>query len=179
MQNPEHPKPSELHLENEKAVFVFLGAHNFWEGLFDTVNIGFIRNLIEFKIIDHADILMTTIVPHGVSQDILAELTKKEEQLKRFSQNNGIQIHYYHIHGRTINGLFTASREIRQIIQKYDRRFIWAQNYFNTLIGVLIKRRTQSHLHFDMRGLVPQEEFHHSSSNIVSRIIKILSAKRC
>jgi len=158
----------------KKFIFVFLGAHNFWEGLFDTVNIGFIRNLIEFKIIHHTDILMTTIIPNGVSQKRLIELAEKEEKLKIFAKDHNNQVHYYHIQGRTISGLLSASKELRQFIQNYDHRFIWAQNYFNTLIGVLIKKRTQSLLHFDMRGLVPQEEFHHSSSNIITRLTKFL-----
>ena len=177
MPNPDHPTRSKNQKGNKRAIFVFLGAHNFWEGLYDTVNIGFIRCLIDFKIIHDVDILMTTIIPDGVSQKRLKELAGKEEQLQSFAQNHSCQMHYYHIQGRTIKGLLSASREISQFIQKYDRRFIWAQNYFNTLIGVLIKKRTQSNLHFDMRGLVPQEELHHSSANIISRITKFIVLK--
>ena len=177
MQNPNKPLSSKFHVRNKETIFVFLGAHNFWEGLFDTVNISFIRNLIEYQILHHTDILMTSIVPDGTSKELLAKLLVKEEQLRRFVHNSSNRIQYHHIQGRTIKGLFTASKEIGQIVHKYDRRFIWAQNYFNTLIGVLIKKRTRSLLHFDMRGLVPQEEFHHSSSNILSRLAKFLVLK--
>jgi glycosyltransferase involved in cell wall biosynthesis len=170
----EHNNPS-MTKTDSKSIFVFLGGHNFWEGLYDTVNISFIENLVAHQIIDQTHIIMTTIVPPKLTAEKQALLQKKEEQLKTFLQAYHTDIHYYHIRGRSLLGLIAAVRELRQWVKKYDHCFIWAHNYFNCFIGGMIKRQhAQTRLHFDMRGLVPQEELHHSNANLINRMAKFI-----
>lgn len=170
----DHDK-TQLNSKKSNSIFVFLGGHNFWEGLYDTVNISFIQNLVDHQLIEHTDVLMTTIIPKGTPQDKIALVNSKAEKLSSVLQKSHTNISYYHIQGRNIRAAIKAAKDIHAMIRTYDQKFIWAQNYFNTLIGVLIKRkRIGAHLHFDMRGLAPQEELHYSQSNFFSRVFKFL-----
>jgi glycosyltransferase involved in cell wall biosynthesis len=166
-------KPTEVTSKKKKPIFVFMGGHNFWEGLYDTVNIAFILNLLNAGLIHSYDLLMTTVVDEGLPEDKLNILEQKENALRKKLEENGIRIAFYQIPGRTIRGIKQASEEIKKIISPYQHRFIWAQNYFNGYIGQILKKSIhETDLHFDMRGLVPQEEFFYSSSNLLSRIAK-------
>ena len=154
---------------------MYFGGHNFWEGLFETVNIMFIKSLFAHQIVGHSNVLMTTIVPKKVSKEKYDDLVDKEQKLKQFLLIYDVAIDFFHIRGRTLIGLFNASQEILRLTSKYEDRFIWAANYFNCFIGVLIKKQSpKTRLHFDMRGLVPEEELHYSYSNILFRFLKFL-----
>ena len=155
-----------------------MGGHNFWEGLFDTVNIGFIRNLFQYRLANYSELLLTTIVPPGVSEDKYVMLEEKEEKLRKLLVKFGVRINFYHIQGRTVKGLLTAVKEIQSLTKKHDHRFIWANNYFNCAIGVLIKKRLpNTYLHFDIRGLTPEEELYYSDSNIFNNFTHFLVLK--
>jgi glycosyltransferase involved in cell wall biosynthesis len=163
---------------NRKKIFIFLGGNNFWEGLFDNINVRFIRNLFEYRLADFSQILMTIIVPGHVTEDKYSILRKKEENLKNTVLKNGANIEYCHIKGRTISGLLSAFKEISTKTVSYNKQFIWATNYFNCFLGTLIKRRLpNTHLHFEMMGLAPEEELYYSESNIISRLIKFCVLK--
>jgi len=152
-----------------------LGGHNFWEGLFDSVNIAFIHNLVHAGMLNHSDILMTTIISKGKSDYQPDLLREKEENLRDLLIEKGIRIQFYHIQGRTFKGMTRAAKAIAELAQPYQERYIWAQNYFNCQIGQQVKRSlNNTHLHFDMRGLVPQEELYYSSSNFFLRVAKYL-----
>jgi len=157
----------------ENKLFIFLGGHNFWEGLFDTVNLSFIQTIVKHKIIDCSNILMATIIPRKMPKGKYPILLEKEEILRKKLLDHGTNIFYYHIPGRTLRGLICALKNIRGLAMDYNERFIWSQNYFNCLIGILLKQQLpQTWVHFDMMGLAPQEELYYSSSNILSRLSK-------
>ena len=161
--------------KSKNELFIFLGGHNFWEGLFDTVNVRFIRNLFEFELTNISNVLMTTIIPKNTSAERYKILTKKEESLARILDEYGVSVEFFHIRGRTIGGLLNASKEICQIVMDYDKRLIWAKNYFNCFIGGRVKKEVPgTYLHFDMMGLVPEEEFYYSGSGFVYRLAKFV-----
>jgi len=159
----------------KRAIFIFMGSHTFRSALYETVDITFIRNLFEYRLVDHSDILVTSIFPKRIPEEKYREITEKEDNLRKLAQNNGIEIQFYHIKSRTIKDVINASKDINRIATNYDDRFIWAMNYFNCFIGVLIKKQNQeTHLHFDIRGLVPEEELFYSKSNILFRLVKFM-----
>jgi hypothetical protein len=163
---------------NSGEVFIFLGGNNFWEGLFDNINVRFIRNLFDYRLADFSQILMTSVVPRNVTQDKYLILRKKEENLKNTVLENGAKIEFCHITGRTISGLLSAIKEISTQTVSYNKRFIWASNYFNCFLGTIIKRKLpNTYLHFEMLGLAPEEELYYSQSNIISRLIKFFVLK--
>jgi glycosyltransferase involved in cell wall biosynthesis len=165
-------------ISNREKIFIFLGGHNFWEGLFDNVNVRFIRNLFDYRLADFSQILMAIIVPENVTENKYHILKKKEEDLKNSVLKNGAHIEYCHIGGRTVSGLLSASKEISTKTVSYNKKFIWATNYFNCFLGTLIKRRLPStYLHFEIMGLAPEETLYYSESNIISRLIKFLVLK--
>jgi glycosyltransferase involved in cell wall biosynthesis len=168
-------KESTNPLVTKGDVFIFLGGHNFWDGLFDTVNIRFVRNLFEFKMVDISNVLMTTIIPRHISEEKNQILISKEEALKNILLDHGVNVEYLHIQGRTLRGLFLALREIRKAALNFDQKFIWAHNYFNCFIGVFIKiLLPNTYLHFDLKGVVPEEELLYSDSNLLIRLMKFL-----
>lgn len=164
---------------NEKHLLVFMSSHKFWEGLYDTVDIGFIRNLFDHCLVtDKPDVLMTTIIPANIAQTKLYELAEKQGKLKEFLLNYGVEIQFLKIRDRTIFGFISGVNEIQQLAKGYNRRFIWAKNYFNGFMGVLLKRRDPGiHLHFELSGLVPEEELYYSYSNIFIRVANFLVLK--
>ncbi|MBC2714882.1 MAG: glycosyltransferase family 4 protein [Desulfobacteraceae bacterium] len=163
---------------DNKKIFVFLGGNNFWEGLFDTNNIKFIKNLFELKMADFSHILMTIITPKQLSFDQHKILLEKKTQLKKIAHHYGATIDFCHINGRTIRNLLSASKEIFQKTNAYEKRYIWSQNYYNCLLGTLVKKQLpDSYLHFELLGLVPEEELYYSESNVVFRLAKFLVLK--
>ncbi len=160
---------------DRKTIFVLMTSSKFWEGLFDTMDIGFINNLFRYQLANYSAVIMTTIVPRHVSDSKFNELTIKEEKLKLALLPYRVEIEFLHIQGRTITGVFHAFKEIRSRIRQYDQKFIWAKNYFNGFIGVLLKKRLPGiFLHFEMSGLVPGEQLHYSESNMLFRVIEFL-----
>lgn len=158
-----------------RSVFILLGGHNYWEGLYDNRNIGLIVNLNKHQLLDQTDVVMTTIVPRNSLASSLKELLEKEEVLRQELLIYGAKISFVHIQGRTIKGLFRARIEIRQLIMSYEKRFIWAMNYFNCFLGINLKRQLPgTHLHFEVLGLVPEEELYYSDSGVFSRYLKFL-----
>ncbi|MBG7609754.1 MAG: hypothetical protein IZT55_02690, partial [Anaerolineae bacterium] len=118
---------------------------------------------------------MTTIIPCHISEDKCQILLSKEEALKEILLDQGVNIEFLHIQGRTLRGLFLALREIRKVAQEYDQKFIWSHNYFNCFIGAMIKiLLPNTSLHFDIKGLVPEEELLYSDSNSIFRVAKFL-----
>lgn len=164
-----HPSPG------SKSIFVYMSSHKFWEGLYDAVDIGFIQNLFEHHIYTNSTVLMTTIVPRQISETKYDELISKEEKLRSALLPYGATIKFFHIKGRTLSGVLNALNEIRSRIKQYDQKFIWSKNYFNCFIGVLVKRQIPGTcLHFEMSGLVPEEELLYSTSNFLYRIVNFL-----
>ncbi len=164
-----------MHSSNKKKIFIFLGGMNFWEGLFDTNNIKFIRNLFELKLADFSHILMTIFIPKTLSDSRQIILLEKEAQLKEIALINGATIDFCHIRGRSIKNLLDVSREILQKTRSYEKRYIWSQNYYNCFLGVLLKKQLpDTYLHFELMGLVPEEELYYSDSNIILRLAKFL-----
>ncbi len=160
---------------NKKRVLIFLGGHNFWEGLFDTNNIKFIRNLFELKLADFSHVLIGIIIPKQLSDDRQKILRQSEDQLKKIVHHYGATIDFCHISGRTPGSLLNASREIIQKTESYEKQYIWAHNYYNCFLGILVKKQlTKSYLHFELMGLVPEEELYYSESNFVSRLTKFI-----
>jgi len=160
-------------LIKKDKIFIFLGGHNFWEGLFDTVNLSFVETLVKYKIIDCSNILVTTIIPKKIPNGKAPLLKQKEDLLRNKLRDHGININFYHIPGRTLKGLRHAARTINDIASKFDETFIWAKNYFNCLIGILLKKKIHNTwVHFDMMGLVPQEELLYSNINFISRFVR-------
>ena len=173
-QAPEIENPTDRS-EHDKEVFIFLAAHNFWEGLFENVNMKFLRMLLGFQLTEFPCVLMTIIMPVRLTDDHINILKKKEEKIKKIAHENGVKIEFCYIRGRTNQGLFGAFKEIRRKTFFYKKRFIWASNYFNGFLGAMLKYyMPDSRLHFEMMGLVPEEELFYSESNIVSRIAKFL-----
>lgn len=161
-----------------KAILVFMSSHKFWEGLYDTVDIGFVINLFKHQLANYSVLLMTTIVPPQISKTKYDELIRKEDELKLTLLPFGVTIEFFHIAGRTLPGVFNTLKEIRSRISPYNQTVIWSKNYFNCFIGVLVKRKVAgTHLHFEMSGLVPEEELIYSNSNIPYRIAKFLVLK--
>lgn len=155
-----------------------MASHKFWEGLFDTVDIQFIRLLVTQHVVHQTDILMTVIIPRNASIKAREQLREKELRLTEYLQDRGVQIDFIHINGRTLNGLIAAFNEIAAYFKLYEKRFIWARNYFNCLIGVLIKMlQTGVFLHFDMLGLVPEEVLYYSDTFILARTIKFFALR--
>ncbi len=160
---------------SNRSIFIYMCSHNFWEGLYDTVDIGLISNLFAHHICTESTVLMTTIVPQRISKTKFDELIRKEEKLKSVLLPYGTSIEFLHIPGRTLTAVFRALREIRSRISPYEKKFIWAKNYFNCFISVLVKRQTPgTRLHFEMSGLVPEEELFYSTSSIASRVAKFI-----
>jgi len=178
MGNPLRNLISKQKVNHSKEAFIFLAAFNFWEGLFDNVNVKFIKNLLSFKVADLSYILMTIIIPHHLCEERFAILKEKKETLKKIAREYGAVIEFYHIRGRTLKGLFCAFKEIRKKTFFYQKRFIWASNYFNCFLGTMIKFMVpNTYLHFEMMGLVPEEELLYSESKILTRTIKFLTLK--
>jgi hypothetical protein len=160
---------------HQNGVFIFLSGLNFWEGLFDNVNIKFIRNILGFQVMNFSCMFMTIIIPKHLSNDKANILRKKEEQIRRLADEHGVQIEFCHIKGRTLFGIYTTLKEIFTKTNGYQRKFIWASNYFNCFLGALLKLcMPDTRLHFEMMGLVPEEELLYSESHIVSRVSKFL-----
>jgi hypothetical protein len=82
---------------NRRAVFIFLAAHNFWEGLFDNGNIKFILNILPFQFKNFPHILMSIIVPHPISDEKKAILKEKEDRLRKIAWEHGTVIEFLHI----------------------------------------------------------------------------------
>ena len=121
---------------------------------------------------------MTIIVPGHVTEDKYLILRKKEEDLKNKVLENGANLEYCHIKGRTVSGLLKAFKGISTKTVSYNTKFIWATNYFNCLLGALIKRRLpNTYLHFEMMGLAPEETLYYSEANIISRLIQFCALK--
>lgn len=160
---------------DNKNVLIFLGGMNFWEGLFDTNNIKFIKNLFELKLADFSHVLIGIITPRQLSFDRQKILLEREDQLKKIVHHYGATIDFCRIHARTIGSLRRASRQIFQKTTSYEKRYIWAQNYYNCLLGALIKKQLpDAYLHFELMGLVPEEELYYSESNAVFRLAKFI-----
>lgn len=169
------PHQSMNHTSDNKSILIFMSSHKFWEGLYDTVDIGFLNNLYKYRICSYSTILMTSIVPRHISKSKYDELFAKQEKLKHALTSYGVEIEFLQVQGRTLISVFSAAKEIRSRISKYGQNFIWAKNYFNCFIGVFIKKKSPgTKLHFEMSGLVPEEEFLYSASNILSRIANFL-----
>lgn len=167
---PEIENPSDRS-EHDKEVFIFLASLNFWEGLFDNINIKFLKIILGFKQAELKCILMTIITPNRLTCDRIDILKKKEEQIRKIANENDVGIEFCYIRGRTSKELLSAFKNIRRRTHFYKKRFIWAANYFNCFLGVMLKYyMPETCLHFDMLGLVPEEELLYSESNIVSRI---------
>jgi glycosyltransferase involved in cell wall biosynthesis len=165
--------------ENEsirrKEVFIFLAGLNFWEGLFDNVNIKFIRNILCFRVVNSSHIVMTTIIPTKLTKDKELILKRKEVVIQRLADDYGVGVEFCHIKGRTLFGIYAALEEIFKKTRHYQRRFIWASNYFNCFLGTLLKSRMpDTRLHFEMMGLVPEEELLYSESTPLARLSKFL-----
>jgi glycosyltransferase involved in cell wall biosynthesis len=168
-----------LKAENEsipqKGVFIFLAGTNFWEGLFDNGNIKFIRNILSFRVVNFSHIVMTIIIPEKLPKDKELILRQKEGIIKRLADDYGVRVEFCHIRGRTVFGIYAALKEILKKTSHYQRKFIWASNYFNCFLGALLKSRLpDTRLHFEMMGLVPEEEFLYSESNKLSGLLKFL-----
>jgi hypothetical protein len=171
---PEIENPS-YRFGHDKEVFIFLASLNFWEGLFDNVNIKFLRIILGFKPAEFKCLLMTIIIPNRLTDDRIDILKNKEEQIRRIADENGVGIEFCYIRGRKSKELLCAFKEIRQKTLFCNKRFIWAANYFNCFLGVLLKYyMPETCLHFDMLGLVPEEELFYSESSIVTRIPKFM-----
>lgn len=163
---------------DNKKVLIFLGGNNFLEGLFDTINTQFIKNILALKPAHFSHVLMTIIVPKHMSDDQHKILSRKKSIIKRIVRSNGATIDFCHIHGRTIPSIIRASKEISKKIRPFQKRYIWAHNYYHCLLGILLKKqRPDTHLHFDVMGLVPEEELYYSESNMMNRLIKFLALK--
>ncbi|RJP85049.1 MAG: hypothetical protein C4518_16935 [Desulfobacteraceae bacterium] len=172
------PKKDSHCCGNPGTVFIFLAGLNFWEGLFDNVNIKFINNLLAFHLADFSCVLMTIITPDRLSDDKAELLREKEEQIKKLAAEYGIAVEFCHIRGRTITGLLSVLKEIRKKTMLFEKRFVWASNYFNCFLGVLIKQRLpNTRLHFEMMGLVPEEELLYSETRLAFKIINFLTLK--
>ena len=116
-----------------------MSSHKFWEGLFDTVDIGFVLNLYKHQLSSPSKILMTCIVPQGISNTKYDLLLLKENKLKNALLEYGAAIEFFHIQGRNVFEVFKAVKGIKLRIQPFTQKFIWAKNYYNSFISVLIK----------------------------------------
>jgi glycosyltransferase involved in cell wall biosynthesis len=160
---------------DQKGIFIFLAGLNFWEGLFDNGNIKFIRNILSSQIMNFTRMFMTIIIPERMTDDKARVLNEKEEQIRKLADGYGVRIEFCHIRGRTIWGIYETFIKIFKETKVYQRKFIWASNYFNCLLGTLLKLRMPgTRLHFEMMGLVPEEELLYSESNILSAFLKFL-----
>jgi glycosyltransferase involved in cell wall biosynthesis len=160
---------------HQKGVFIFLAGMNFWEGLFDNVNIKFISNILRYQVINFSCIFMTIIIPKELSKDMSGILKQKEELIQLIADDHGVRIEFSHIRGRTIMGIYTALKEILIKTRFYQKKFIWGSNYFNCFLGTLLKQRMpNTRIHFEMMGLVPEEELSYSESHIISSFSKFL-----
>jgi len=160
---------------DNKKVLIFLGGNNFLEGLFDTNNIKFIRNFFDLKLSNFSHVLMTIITPRRLSSEQQKVLSAREEQLKKIAYSNMATIDFCHIYGRTPQSIINASKEIAKKTKFFQKRYIWAQNYFNCILGVLLKNKLpDTYLHFELLGLVPEEELFYSESTPMSRVIKFI-----
>jgi glycosyltransferase involved in cell wall biosynthesis len=158
-----------------KEIFIFICGHNFWEGLFDHANVGFLTNLYKYNLVDFPNVLMTIITPKNLSKGKLELLANKEEELRTLLISYGATITFYHIQGRTIRGVIKAIESIYQSTRSYDKRFIWAQNYFNCFIGTQVKKKLPgTYLHFELLGLPPEEELFYSETNILFRVVTFI-----
>lgn len=152
------------------CLLIFLAGSNFWEGLFDTVNYRFLKNLFQFRLATVSAVLMSVIRPPSLSLKKQCILAEKEARLKRLGRRHGVTVAFYHVHGRTLTNLVTASSRIAELAGRFDRRLIWAHNYYNCFLGVLVKARLPgTALHYDILGLAPEEELLYSESVAVAR----------
>ncbi len=159
-------------------VLIFLAGLNFWEGLFDNINTAFLRNLFRFRPAFFPRIIMTIILPVSMNPKQAGILAAKEHHLSEMAHKNGSAIEFVHIRGRTLLGMIGAFSEIAQKAAPFNRRFIWAHNYFNCFLGLLIRNRLQkTWLHFDMLGLAPEEELLYSESPLIFRMVRFAVLK--
>ncbi len=130
---------------------------------------------MSFRLVKFSHILMTIIVPKKLPKDKELILKSKEEIIKHLADDYGVRVEFYHIKGRSLFGIYAALKEISEKTRLYERKFIWASNYFNCFLGALLKSRLpDTRLHFEMMGLVPEEELLYSESNALSRLLKFL-----
>jgi hypothetical protein len=163
---------------DKKKILIYLGSNNFWEGLFDTINIKFIKSLFELKLANFSHVLMTIITPPQLSYDRQKILRQREDQLKKIVHHYGATIDFCRISGRSPKSLLHTSKEIIQKTESYEKRYIWSQNYYNCLLGAMVKKQLpDTYLHFELMGLVPEEELFYSESNIIFRLAKFLVLK--
>jgi len=157
---------AQLQETKSNQIFIYLAALNFWEGLFETVNIRLVTNIFQFKFIETSQILMTIILPRRMDEEKRVQLKQREEQLIRIATQYGKQIEFLHIRSRTLSELRRVSRKIIEKTASYDHRIIWGANYYNCFLGVLIQRKLKnSFLHFELHGLVPEEELWYSETS--------------
>lgn len=161
-----------------RSIFIYLCSHRFWLGLFETADLSYIRNLFIHQIVQDTDVLMTIFVPEGVAGQKIDKLSKKEEALREFLKGYGADVTFLHLRGRKITDILNTPARIHQLTQNYRNRLIWAKNYFNCFIGVLIKKRHRDiRLHFDMSGLVPEEVLYYSRYFLLLRLLFFLILK--
>lgn len=171
-------KPPQKGHADGRSMFVYMCSHRFWLGLFDTVDLTFIRNLFVHKVIEKVDVLMTVFVPPNTSKLRLHELSAKEEQMSELASSYGARISFLHLRGRSLRTLLDTPARINCETKGYGKRFIWAKNYFNCFMGVISKKRYPDiRLHFDMSGLVPEEVFYYTHSVSVVKYAAFLALK--
>jgi hypothetical protein len=64
-------------MNSQKETLIFLAGLNFWEGLFVTGNIKFLRTIMEFQVAKFDRILMSIIIPQPMPPEKIGILKER------------------------------------------------------------------------------------------------------
>ncbi len=160
------------------GVFVFLGGQDVLRGVFDSHNIAFLSNLYSCGFFPFSTVMMTIIVKKHMTAQELLIVDRKVKTLTGAARDNGVDMRVHFIKERTLGNVVRTAQKISREISSYGTRFIWAHNYYNGLIGCLLKQESRdAYFHLDLKGLPAEEELIYSDSSFLHRALKYLSLK--
>ncbi len=162
----------------DNNVFVFLGGQDILRGVFDSHNVAFLSNLYSCGFFPFSTVIMTIIVKENMNDEELSIVNKKTRLLIDTARDNNVDLRIRLINSRKLKNVLKTAKTISNEIQFFDRKFIWAHNYYNGLIGSILRKRTKNaFFHLDLKGLPAEEELIYSDSSFSYRAIKYLSLK--
>lgn len=159
-------------------VFVFLGGHDVFRGLFESHNINFIKTLYKNKILNYRHVIITIIIKKKLTAFEKNLLDQKCKILESIAKKYDFQLEIYFIKGRSFLNIYKTYNDLQSKIRLFNKQIIWCHNYYNGLIGAIFKKKlSNSYFHLDLKGIPPEEELYYSNSNIIFRYLKYIILK--
>ncbi len=149
----------------DSGVLVFLGSKNITSGNhFETHQLRFIKNFYSFKLADFSRVIITLFVPKKINAGVRKLINEKEKIIIALSKKYRFKYELLLINEKKIISIFSTYTCLHNKIKRYKNIFIFAQNYFSGLIGMMLKYRIKrSYFHLNLRGVPAEEELFYSN----------------